>query len=66
MLAIIQDKDVRNDLLKGLIGTGSVALSRVVSTANMESWLRITSLVVGIAVGMATFWAIVRKWKRSD
>lgn len=51
-----------HDLVRGLVGGGSTLLAFVVShLAQLEAWLRIASLIVGIAVGIATFINIVRR-----
>ncbi|WP_395753311.1 hypothetical protein [Prosthecobacter sp.] len=50
------------DIVKGIIG--SVAWGTSVITSNLpaiEAWLRIASLMVGIAVGIVTIRSIVRK-----
>ena len=52
------------DSIKGY-GSSAVSLAAVaVSHATVISWLQITSLVVGIAVGLITFAEKIRKWKR--
>ena len=50
---------------KGALGMTATTAASVVSTLpTVEIWLRIVSLIVGIAVGIATFISIVRKLKR--
>lgn len=49
-------------LAKGALGMAGVFGGAGVSFVQaLESWLRITSLCVGIAVGVATFVSIMRK-----
>jgi len=51
-------------MLKGLIGVGSTMLGIITSNLDqIESWLRIASLLVGIAVGIATVWSLTRRRK---
>ena len=53
-----------SDMLKGLIGVGSTMLGIITSNLDqIESWLRIASLLVGIAVGIATVWSLTRRRK---
>lgn len=53
-----------SDMLKGLIGVGSTMLGIVTSNLDqIEAWLRITSLLVGITVGIATIWSLTRRRK---
>ncbi len=50
------------DMTKGAIGCGSTLLGLITShLAELEAWLRISSLCVGIAVGIATFLSIRRR-----
>jgi hypothetical protein len=53
-------------LFKGTLGTGAPLLGVVVSLSQVEAWLRITSLVIGCAVGIASFISIVRKRKKKN
>ena len=49
-----------NATLTGLLATASgVTVSLL---PEIEAWLRIASLVIGCAVGVASFVVIVRKW----
>jgi len=53
-----------SDMLKGAIGTGSTMLGIIMSNLDeIEAWLRITSLLVGITVGIATVWSLTRRRK---
>lgn len=53
-----------HDLVRGLVGGSSTMLGFIIShLAQLEAWLRVTSLVVGIAVGIATFVQIIRRRK---
>lgn len=55
------------DLLKGSLGIGfSLGAAVVSSLSDVEQWLRIGSLVVGITVGLVTLWSILRKNKAMD
>lgn len=49
---------------KGLLGVGGTLTGVGVSLAQVEAWLRVSSLAVGIAVGIATFISIVRNRKK--
>lgn len=52
------------DLIKGLIGCGSSLLALIASNLEtLEAWLRIASLLTGIAVGIATIISIHRRKK---
>lgn len=49
-------------MIKGIVGCGSTMLGILTSNLDqIEAWLRITSLCVGIAVGIATFISIRRR-----
>ena len=49
-------------LTNGLIGTGFPALGLITSMQEQVNyWLQITSLVIGIAVGLITLWRMLRK-----
>ena len=49
-------------LKTGLVGGGSTMTALIVSNIQtIEAWLRICSLLVGIAVGIATLWQICRR-----
>jgi hypothetical protein len=49
-----------NATLTGLVATASgVTVSLL---PEIEAWLRVSSLVIGCAVGIASFIVIVRKW----
>ncbi len=52
------------DAFKGAVGISSVTLGSVISLQNIEIWLRITSLLIGIAVGVATLLSIIHKRRR--
>lgn len=55
-----------NILVKGATGVASTAGGIVVSNlAHIEAWLRITSLCVGIAVGILTGVSIIRKMSKN-
>lgn len=57
-------EDHSTQLLKGSVGMsatiGSVGVS---SIQEVELWLRISSLCIGILVGLLTTWSIIRKNK---
>ena len=63
MLTVPQNRDMRSDLIKGIVGVSSVALGSAVSLQTVEVWLRIASLVVGLVVGILSAVSILRKWK---
>jgi hypothetical protein len=44
----------------GLVATASGITVSLLS--EIEAWLRVSSLVIGCAVGIASFIVIVRKW----
>ena len=49
-----------NATLTGLIATASgITVSML---PEIEAWLRVSSLVIGCAVGIASFLVILRKW----
>jgi hypothetical protein len=50
------------DLVKGIFGGGTWLATLITSHfAEIEAWLRITSLCIGIAVGITTIISIRRK-----
>jgi hydroxyethylthiazole kinase-like sugar kinase family protein len=50
------------DLARGIVGSGCSLMAVIASKIDqIETWLRITSLLIGIAVGIATFISI---WRR--
>lgn len=54
------------DLWRGIIGSSFTLGSFTVSQMEtLEAWLRIISLLVGIAVGVATLWSIYRRNSRA-
>lgn len=54
-------------LAKGLVGTLATSGGVAVSTLGwIEVWLRIISLLVGIAVGIATLISIIRKNRKNE
>lgn len=48
----------------GLIGTGGGAVISLLEA--VEAWLRVASLLVGIAVGLATLYAIIKKQRAKE
>jgi hypothetical protein len=49
-------------LKTGLVGGGSTLMGVILSNiSEIEAWLRVSSLLVGIAVGIATLWQICRR-----
>lgn len=49
-------------LKTGLVGGGSTLMGVILSNiSQIEAWLRVASLIVGIAVGIATLWQICRR-----
>lgn len=56
---------MKDDLAKGFIGTASPIIGVITSfQEQLEFYLRIAGLVLGLAVAAATFASIVRNWKR--
>jgi hypothetical protein len=56
---------MRDTIAKGFLGVAAPAAGAITSLLPaVEVWLRILSLVVGIAVGVASFWSIVRRWNK--
>ena len=52
-------------MAKGVVGTCTPMLGLIVSnTYELETWLRISSLSVGILVGLASLWSILKGKKR--
>lgn len=52
---------VKDPFQKGFLGVAATTTGEIVSRIDtLEAWLRITSLIVGIAVGVITFIAILR------
>ena len=53
--------------LFGFFGTVSaLGASGLSLMQQIELWLRVTSLLIGIAVGTATFLSIVKNWRRKS
>lgn len=53
--------------VKGMLGMSATGSSFYVSTLpEIEAWLRVISLVVGTAVGVATFISIIRHKKNKN
>lgn len=51
-------------LVKGAVGAGTPMIATILSyLPEIEAWLRIVSLIIGIAVGVATFLSINRRRK---
>jgi len=53
--------DQMRSAIIGVIGTGSLAL---VSLADMEQYLRITSAALGVVIGLVSLYRMFRKGKR--
>jgi hypothetical protein len=57
-----KDVSVRETLIRGSIGTTTSLGATIVSLLpQVEAWLRVVSLLVGIAVGVASFVVVVQK-----
>jgi hypothetical protein len=51
--------------LKAVVGTGSPLLGVVTSMQEQIEWyLRVTSLVIGLMVGTATLVSMIRSWRK--
>jgi uncharacterized membrane protein YuzA (DUF378 family) len=57
---------MNHDINKGILGVATTIGSLRVSFAQVETWLRIISLLIGIAVGCITFISIFRSMRRKD
>lgn len=53
--------DIHNTLLKGIVGVTAPLIGIATSIQDIENYLRVGSLVVGILVGLVTIWSIIRK-----
>jgi len=52
-------------LVNGAIGVTASASGVAISFCpQLEAWMRVTSLAVGIAVGLVTLWKLLRKKKK--
>jgi uncharacterized protein (DUF983 family) len=61
---VFPNTDMKSILTLGTVGVTSTALAVSVSfTSHVESWLRLISLLVGIAVGVATLISLLKKLK---
>jgi hypothetical protein len=49
-------------LLKGSTGFGGLCAGVALSLANIEIWLRLTSLGLGVIIGALTVVSLVRPW----
>ena len=59
------DPEHHHTLAKGALGAGANLLGVITSfQQELEWWLRITSLGVGVLVGILTAWSIIRKARR--
>lgn len=56
-------EDTKELLVKGIVGVISPMIGAGVSLTEVEAWLRIASLVVGIGVGVVSLVSIWRKKK---
>ncbi len=53
---------MKDDVTLTTIGTATPTASVIISLLpEIEAWLRVTSLVIGIAVGIASLWFIIKK-----
>lgn len=56
-----------NQIIKGLFGVVAPVSGLTVSVlAQVEAWLRIGSLLVGISVGIVTLLSIIRGWRKYE
>lgn len=54
-----------HDFARGVIGSGSALLAALTTTQEqLEFWLRVASLLVGIGVGIISGWSILRRMRR--
>lgn len=59
--ALAESPDVTPVLVKGVVGMTGVATGVGISLASAIQVLQAISLIVGIGVGVATIWSILRK-----
>lgn len=60
-------QNMKHDVGFGAIGTGGPVVGLIVSAMpEIEAWLRILSLLVGIAVGLFSLWRLVKARKNDD
>lgn len=52
---------IQHILSRGCLGAIATTGGFAISLSDVEIWLRIISLLVGIAVGLASLWSILRK-----
>ena len=51
------------DILHGIVGTVAPALGVITSFQEQLEWgLRMTSLVIGIVVGLLSLWKLIKSW----
>jgi hypothetical protein len=55
------ERETASTVFKGVLGVSSTGGGLAASASEIEIWMRIASLAIGIAVGIATFISIVRK-----
>jgi 4-amino-4-deoxy-L-arabinose transferase-like glycosyltransferase len=53
---------MKEKMFRGSVGVISPLLGASVSLSAVEAWLRVTSLAVGIAVGVVTILMLLRPW----
>jgi hypothetical protein len=59
------DPETLATAFKGMVGVGAATGGFYVSIfPRIEAWLRLVSLLIGIAVGIASFISIIRKKKQ--
>lgn len=54
-----------HDIIRGVVGVLATGGTVALSLSDVEAWLRIASLCVGILVGLLTAWSLVRRIRGS-
>lgn len=55
---------MKDTVIRGFVGTSAPLAAWTVSKlAEIEAWLRVVSLLCGIAVALVTIWGLLRKKK---
>jgi len=56
--------EAKGTIIRGIIGIAGPIGGWTVSVQNVEAWMRVTSLAVGIVVGLLSIISIIRKWRQ--
>ena len=55
--------DMKTTIRDGVTGVVASLASVGISLADVEQWIRIASLIVGLLIGLLTLYKIVARWK---